>query len=369
MDDLERRILLGLAAEWRIAHARLSGGYRKHLAQPGFELRDMASAWGLWEGRHKNIVLSRKLAFEHPWKSIREVLLHEMAHQVADEVLGGDATPHSNRFHEACRMIGADPKASASYPSLYERLACEGEGESDRAMARVHKLLAMAQSANRHEAEVAMMKAHELMARHNVDPSAGHGAQAYCSISIGEAAGRQPADRYALAALLRDFYFVESVWIQMFSLGAGKLGRVLEISGTVENVKMADHVHAFLNRAIDEQWALYKAGRALGKLQRADFALGLVEGFREKLAARDKAEESADRPSSALVKAADVRLSAYLKERYPRLRSIGRRGRRIDRHAHSAGHKAGRSTILNKPIESKPRGLLRLLTGLAIPRG
>ena len=362
MEMLERRILLGLTEEWRLAHAGLPGKHREHLTCPGFELRDMKSVWGLWEGRLKNIAISRKLAFEHPWKSVREVLLHEMAHQITEELLGGDATPHSRRFQEACRMIGADPKASASFPSIYERLAHDGGSDDDRVMARVHKLLAMAQSANKHEAEVAMMKAHQVIAKYNVDLFSGHEDRSYCSISIGEAAARQPADRYAMAALLRDFYFVESVWIQTFIFRDGKVGRVLEISGTLENVKIAEYVCSFLNRAIDEQWISYGSGRAAGKLQKTDFALGLIEGFREKLGARPTMMESADDHASALIKVEDGLLKAYLRERYPRLRQIGRRGRRIDKHAHSAGRKAGRSTILHKPIASTAVGAIRMLT-------
>jgi hypothetical protein len=47
----------------------------------------------------------------------------------------------------------------------------------------------------------------------------------------------------------------------------------------------------------------------------------------------------------------DVQLTAYLRARHPRLRKMSGSGRNIDEHAHRAGQKVGRNTILTKPIE------------------
>jgi hypothetical protein len=43
-------------------------------------------------------------------------------------------------------------------------------------------------------------------------------------------------------------------------------------------------------------------------------------------------------------------LKQYFRERYPRLRSISGRGRRIDRDVHAAGLAIGRKTVLAKPL-------------------
>ena len=47
-----------------------------------------------------------RLIEQHPWDIVVEVLKHEMAHQLADELLGGCESAHGVIFRDACRMLG-----------------------------------------------------------------------------------------------------------------------------------------------------------------------------------------------------------------------------------------------------------------------
>ncbi len=358
-----KRILHGLALEWDIIERSLRKEYRGFMKKPGFELRDLQRLWAMWDGSLKMIIVSRRLVQECPWKTVREVLLHEIAHQFTDEVLGGDHVPHGNTFKRACAILNADPAASGSLPSLYERPA-EGEyDDNDRIMLRVRKLLSMAQSNSRNEAEVAMAKAHDYIAKYNIDLLESAKQMSYCSMCIGAPARRQPRDGYAISALLRDYYYVETVYVPMFVLEVSAMGKILEISGTVENVKMADYVYGFLVRVIDEQWAAFSVGKRTGRAQKTDFALGLIKGFREKLDARPKVSTECNIRRVSLVKTEDARLRAYIRERYSSLRGICRRGRRVDAVAHDAGFKAGLATILHKPVDSRSGRAIHQLEG------
>lgn len=350
IQELERRLLHGLICEWKNAVNSLPA-LRNQLALPSFELRDFEKRWAEWNRERRTMAFSRKLVMNYRWMTVREVLLHEMAHQVADELLGGADHPHGARFQEACRLLNADPRAAGDYPSLYEMSHTGDLDENDRILLRVKKLLALSESPNRHEAELAMTKVHETIARYNIDLLSHSAGRQYFSLCLGEPQLRQPADDYALSRLLQDYYFVEAVWICAYVVDKGRMGRILEISGTTENVKMAGYVYDFLKRVIKDQWQIFRKGRGGKPGSKVDFALGLLSGFSEKLKTQDDRLEKDSPAMYALMKQADVQLTTYLRARHPRLCKSSGSGRRIDEQVHRAGQKVGRNTILTKPIE------------------
>lgn len=351
--ELERRLLHGLRAEWEKAALQLKNAHGYALSAPSFELRDMESILGEWFNADKRIAISRAFALTHPWMSVRDVLLHEIAHQLARECLGQDPTAHGPNFHRACGFVGASPAASGRYAEFGERSDGEKatENEDDKILQKVQKLLALANSNNENEAEVAMKKAHEFIARYNVDLLAVDKERNYTSAFIGEPALRHSRDQYALGALLRQFYFVLTVWASAYVLRRGKMGRILDVVGTEANVKMAKYVHAFLTRTIKAQWLIFSTGKHLTEHQRCDFATGLVHGFQDKLLAQQQEWNTTMPPLKAIIQRRDARLDAHLRERYPRLCNRGGSSRVIDNGVYGAGTEAGRNTVLSKPIE------------------
>ena len=138
---LERRILYGLACEYEAAAGWLPAELGRALRPPLFVIREMASRWGYWSRERREIGLSRRLVTAHPWDSIREVLLHEVAHQLADEVLdGARQSPHGPAFRRACELLRASPEASGDFPLLRERVASAPGTPRDRVMRRIGKL-------------------------------------------------------------------------------------------------------------------------------------------------------------------------------------------------------------------------------------
>jgi hypothetical protein len=342
---------MGMNDEWEMAVRMMPLDYGYRMRRPSFEVHDFESKWGEWDAARRRIRLSWRLVSEHPWMDVREVFLHEMAHQVTDELLGGDATPHGEAFRRACGVLNADPRASHDYVAARDALARGVEQEEDRITSRVRKLLALGRSPNRHEAESAMAKAHELIARHSLDIHASGGAQVYFSMSLGEPAVRHmPAD-YAMSQLLRDFYMVETLWISAWVLARARMGKVLEVSGTRENVLMASYVHDFLGRTIEEQWEVEGSAHSHSLRRRNDFALGFIAGIRETLAAKDVELGRESERMRALVKHGDAALTGYFRRRHPYIRSMGRRGAYVDPDAHQAGRELGLKTVVSRPVE------------------
>jgi hypothetical protein len=351
--ELERRVLHGLSLEWEAALWILPPTLRRRMLKPFFTLRDLASRLGYWHRGRAEIGLSRRLVLDYAWDSVREVLLHEMAHQLADQVLGaGTETPHGPKFQEACHLLRANPEASGRFRPLAERLRAETLGEEDRRLLRIGKLMALAQSRNRHEAEAAMAKAHELMARYNLGVLERVRRRTFVSVFVGVPALRQPREAYHLARLLQDFYFVEGLWVPAFVLARGKMGRVLEISGTPPNIQTASYVHDFVGHFIRRQWSHYNREKGLNRRRLTDFAVGIVEGFRAKLQQQHD-QKWTDDAAGLPLEIQDPQLSAYLTHRYPRIRRFSRNVSNQDQTVLRDGMRIGREMVVCRGISDQ----------------
>jgi len=361
--ERERLILRGLACEWEAARALLGSAERARLRRPLFRLQEARRSWGAWAPKKREISLSRELVLCHSWDSVREVLLHETAHQLADEVLGGAREPpHGPAFRRACSMLRVDPGVGESGPPLDVRLRTAPDAAQSGVLSRVRKLMALAGSPNAHEAEAAMAKARQLMEKHQLDLLERGEPRPFASLFLGRPALRQPREMYSLALLLQDFYLVQGVWVPAYVLEKGRMGRVLEVSGTRENVQMAAYVHDFVCRFVDARWHRYNRGRRLGRRRKTDYALGVLEGFRRKMEAVPAPPAADARPAGALVRPRDLRLDRYVAGRYPRLISRGVRGAAEDPGVRRDGERAGRDLVIHRGVRGRQaRG--RLLPG------
>ncbi len=362
--ELERRILHGMACEWDAARLSLDPARRQLIRRPTFAIKDLKSRWGSWSLEKREISLSRQLVLNYPWNSIRDVLLHEMAHQIAQQLLGASAQkPHGPAFHQACELLRIHPAASADYQPLQDRLLRDHAGDSDKRMLRVKKLLALAESKNRFEADAAMAKAHDLIARHNIELIGHEAKHPFLSIFIGSPALRHPREDYHLANLLQDYYFVSGIWVSTYVIEKGKMGRVLEISGTVQNLKIAEYVHNFIVQFIDTRWLKYNREKKLNRFRKTDFAVGIIEGFRHKLES-NVAKLKTNEDLYALIHKGDPQLKKYFKFKYPHTASVSKAASRQDARVLKDGKKLGKKLVIAKGICERKTGKMRLITGL-----
>ena len=351
--NLEHRILHGLACEWDTARLGLDADKQQRIRRPTFAIKDLKSQWGSWSPEKREITLSRRLVLNYPWDSIRDVLLHEMAHQIAHQLWGvSGQMPHGEAFKSACGLLHIESSASAHYAPLQDRLRRGSSNAHDKRMLRVKKLLALAESKNRFEAESAMTKAHELIARHNIELN-GHGAQRrFLSIFLGSPALRHPREDYHLANLLQDYYFVTGIWVPAYVIEKQKMGRVLEISGTAQNLKIADYVHGFIVQFIDARWRKYNHGKGLNRYRRTDFSVGIIEGFRHKLESGVK-KQKIFKEISALIQKGDPQLQKYFKFKYPHTTSVKKTAVRQDTRVLNDGKKLGKKLVIARAIKER----------------
>ena len=277
--DLERAILLGLAAEWREALAILPGRLRDRLRRPQFSLSDAERRLGVWDPAREEIRVSRRFALERGWDEVRELLRHEMAHQLADQALdGGAETSHGPAFREACRLLGAHPGGLGGVRSPRRparRRRRPGAGAGPRAGAQA------AGAGFQREPPRGRVGAGArpgVARRHHVDER--QGGEAFLSAFAGRPALRHTREEYQLAALVTRTWEAYGIWVPAWVVERERMGTVLELSGTPAQVKLAGYVHEFVRRHIATEWARYDHGRRLGARRRTDFGCGVIEGFR-----------------------------------------------------------------------------------------
>jgi hypothetical protein len=350
--ELENRILHGLSEEWELCSWRLKSPLRQQFKKPIFSLSDMTNRWGYWSYDKREICLSRKLVRDYSWGTTREILRHEMAHQLAQEVLGGlNQKPHGEAFHQACLLLGANPKASGSYPTLEDRIHAQTASDDDKMLSRIQKLMALAESSNQHEAEAAMAKANELMTRFNISMIDQKIPRNYDSIFVGKPALRNPREMHYLAILLNKYYFVECIWVQAYVIEKQKLGRVLELSGTTQNVQIAEYVYYFVKNFIDTQWKQYNKSKRLTHHRRSDFADGIIQGFEYRLKRqqrRFKRKHGVD--SQSLINVSDPQLTEYINYRYPSIKKTYTSSGNAHESIINDGRHVGKNLIISKGI-------------------
>jgi hypothetical protein len=352
--EFERRILHGLIAEWKHASYRLNDSLRKNFIPPTFSLSDMKGKWGYWSLEKREICLSRNLIQNYSWGTVREILHHEMAHQLAEEVLDGRfEKPHGPAFQRACIFLSANPKASGSYPTLEDRIHSEISSDEDRLLIRIQKLMALAESSNQHEAELAMTKANELMTRFNISLIKDKTNRSYESIFVGKPALRQSRDTRSLSILLNKYYYVECVWTPAYVVEKEKMGRVLELSGTSQNIQIAEYVYYFVRNFIESQWQNYKKEKKVSHHRRADFAEGIIDGFQYKLKRQQRRLiRKSSNEERALINVTDPGLTDYLHTRYPNLGTHRTKASNVNASIVNDGRRVGKQLVISKGIST-----------------
>ena len=341
---IERALLGALLRDWsQLNRERFRGALRAPVMELSGNGEAGGNQLGTWSRGGRTLRIDTFFAMSSPWPSVRDVLLHEMAHQFVDEVYSGvEEAPHGPTFQSVCARFGIDGRASGT------PVAVHGNTQS-RIVERVRKLLALATSANQHEAEAAMNTAQALLLKYNIDLAATAEEDVVSRI-VGQAALRHSEEEKVLSAILTKHFFVKGIWVHVYMPRRAQWGKAMEICGTRENVDMAVYVHEFLQSTTERLWVSQGVGHTRTSLAR--FRAGAYLGFYQKLS-----EQAAKHAQTGLVWVGDPRVDEWYATRHPHTRKVQTSGFRRDSD-YQQGHLAGRSIVLNRPIsESGSRSL------------
>jgi hypothetical protein len=350
-----------------IEHQQICWLHRLNLRPPVFEITEDGSKAGSWSAGFASLKMAGWLIRNHGWDVVLEVLKHEMSHQYVHEVLGrGNEKPHGPAFQEACQKLGVHPQFCRATGSIPHCVAAKEHSQPQAILTRVEKLLSLAQSANEHEAALAMEKANALLRKHNISRAEQGMIAGYDYRIINAGKKRITAVQRTIAALLKDFFYVKVVIGRQFDAASGQTARVIELIGAKENLAVAEHVYFFLVKRLDVLWRRYRKASLAPAREKRSYHLGILKGFQGRLRGQER-EAVADVQAvktNALICSDDQALVSYYHRRHPRLTKVTLRGARVFSGSYHAGEKEGQNLIIHKAVEFRGESCCALLPSL-----
>jgi hypothetical protein len=370
--EYRRKWLHQLQSEFK----QICSWYRIALAVPAFRISDSPATLGSWNPETRTISVSSTLISEYSWDAVISVLKHEMAHQYVHEFLGrGMEQPHGAAFIEACKKFGVlfpFNTATGDTPKVFSGAGQDGcDPEYEDRVNKVRKMLSLAGSGNRHEAAAAMSKANSFIRKYNLARLESTEKSHYSYEIINTGKKRLHVIERRIASLLMDYFYVDIVYSELYDPGSAESFKTIELLGTSENVIFARHAYEFLGHRSEYLWHNYrKINGVPGKLRKT-YILGLLQGFREKLARDEKkhplppdfsGRSNGQKTISALVVARDRGLPEFTALRFPRLRKVHYRSSGIScANTYRAGKTEGSKITIYKTIKQKDGNRGRLL--------
>ena len=223
-------------------------------------------------GFHECLMHSSKAQLHH-------VIRHELAHYMTFIDYGETIQPHAGEFRAFCRLMGWGEE-------VYKAAFCLEVGsnasdiEASSISRKIQKLMALATSSNKNEAEQAMIKSQQLLLKHNIE-SKYMGGEDDEKIFLKRIMKqkRENAKMRSIARILETF-FVNTVYCR-----AGDF-IYLEILGNAVNVEIAEYVASFLHCELDKLWNHAREYSNLkGTIAKNSFFLGLAKGYCNKIQA------------------------------------------------------------------------------------
>lgn len=334
--------------------------YGVDLQVPVFEITNSNTEFGAWCETTGTLRLSRLLIENYSWSVTLQVLKHEMAHQLCCS-LQGRGKPHDENFQRACEKLGVLPeyRRAGSCPVELVEGAVAGSTATEngrRCIARVKKLLALAESSNEHEAALAMQKANELIEKNHLQSLGADKGQSFGYAIIDRKRKRIERYQRQICTILRDFFWVRVVLSNLYDPLRDDVYRTIELLGSRENVAIGEYCYHFLENQLALLWSRNR-GRFNGstRIEKNSYYLGVLQGVYQKLELQKRGRQQAGTGSQldALVVTEEQRLDDYVAIRFPRLRKVASRGAKLYRNTYSEGVKAGKRISLAEGLASK----------------
>lgn len=310
---------------------------------------DHPTKLGEYDPSQWRLGLSSRLMHEAKDAVIRDVLRHEIAHMMTHLLYGNNIDAHGSEFKNVCARFGWNThisKASLDLSNANE--SYQGDLKTEKLLSRIKKLMALSESSNTHEAELATTKANELLIKHNLDRLILNQDDQLVYVLPVMYAAKANAKMHAVYEILKVFYVAP-----VFTKRQGQVA--LDVVGDHASVKIAEYVSGFLQLELDRLWLEAKDKKTLKGLRaKNSFLNGVAKGYVTKI---KNTQLEFDQQALIRVKNASEQMLAKV---YGRLSSSSSKSQ-SDSLAHAAGSLAGRNLSIRAGVErSSNHG--RLLT-------
>lgn len=283
-------------------------------------------------------------------QQLRNVVRHELAHYITSTLYGEGIQAHGVEFRAFCEKMGWGEE-------VYKATTCLEEGplavpiEENPVLRRIQKLMALANSSNKNEAESAMIKSQQLLLKHNIESKymGGEEEERLFLKRIMEQK-KENAKMRSIARILETF-FVNVV----YQRARGFI--CLEILGNAVNVEIADHVATILDSQLEQLWEeARKNFRLKGAIAKNSFFLGLAKGYCDKIRALKRDYDTTVSQALMVIEKQLIDAQSMV---YPRLSSGRSHGSHCAESA-ALGQQMGRQLNINPALKqsSKESGAL-----------
>lgn len=305
---------------------------------------------GYFEQSTYQIGLNENLIYETRDHIIKDILRHELAHYLTF-IEYPNALTHGVEFKEICSSNNWDRSISKSSMDIKEyKKDVVANLENERTLSKVKKLLQLASSTNKNEAELATIKANQLLLKHNLQESKLNIDEESFYIKRLLFSKKRNSKMSAIYDILTTFY-VNPV------LRYAKDGVYLEVCATKLNIELSDYVVAFLDSTLDNLWLTAKDQKGLKGLKaKNSFFHGLAKGYESKI---NNVHSNLDPSQKMALTLFKKKSSHRIKQIYKSLSSTSTSSS-IDQNAYVSGKKAGISLTINKGIKTSSNKLIGL---------
>lgn len=267
-----------------------------------------------------------------------DIIRHELAHYLVF-IQQGQVQSHGSEFKTLCISLGWGQ-------SVFQATCClekeENPIEASGILRKVQKLMALSQSGNPNEAELAMLKAQELLLKHNMDASYIESDEDKVVLKRILQQKKEDGKMRAIARILETF-FVSVVYRKASGFVC------LEILGDPTNVEIAEYVAGYLTTELDTLW---KNTQLKGLIAKNSFFHGLAKGYCTKI---DALKRGYDIHALMVI---EKKLTEAKSLVYPKL-TQSKSSRSHCPGSSALGEAAGKNLTINPALKNK-KGLLLL---------
>lgn len=233
-----------------------------------------SSRWAYFDPSFYQIALNKRLAGRVKDSVLRDLLRHELAHYLTRIFHGEQVLPHGTEYHQVCARFNWPAEVAHAQGDLFaDHENTIGDLASDALVEKVKKLLALATSNNPHEAELATLKANQLILKHHLSRADLTGQEdELCVLTVMQSKRK--------STLMVAIYDILTHFMVKPLLHYGRFEVRLDVIGDRSQVQLAEYVASFLQRELEQLWS---ACGLKGLRAKNSFFTGIAKGYRLKL--------------------------------------------------------------------------------------
>jgi predicted SprT family Zn-dependent metalloprotease len=299
---------------------------------------------GEYDPNYFQIKINKRLIYQSNDYHLKNIIRHELAHYLTHLIFGLNIQPHGKEFLSVCKRFYFDREISSASIEIGHLTSDNTTIQENKIIQKVQKLLRLSESNNKHEAEMATLKANQLLKNHNLSliNSKQHDEdESETALSRVLEFKKVTGKVQAIYKILHHFYVVP-----VFSYGQKSTS--LEIIGERNNVICAEYVAHFLDKILERLYSEEKAKNGFsGVRSKNSFMHGVAEGFVERF------EKEINLKATTLL--IHRQLEVHLNKVYPKMRGRVSQSKKIDKNAMAMGKKTGRKLSISKGLTQKTK--------------